>query len=75
MNLYILRPIENWKSWYDKCFGVILQAETEEAARKLASECNGDEGPDVWLNPDKTSCNILTAGDKEKVIMIDFAAA
>jgi len=49
MNLWLLRPSSNlpddraknpWIPWYDKCFGMVIRAETEEDARKLADELN-----------------------------------
>ena len=40
MKLWILMPKENlnkgddpWNPWYDKCFGMIIRAKTEEEAR------------------------------------------
>jgi len=51
MNLYLLKPIdaENgpWKPWYDKAFGFVIRAETEEAARNLADSRAGDENSPV----------------------------
>ncbi len=75
MNLYILKPVEHWVPWYDKCFGVIVRADTERKARELASEQHGDEGPEVWLNSEKTTCEYLMAEGEQEVIMINFAAA
>ena len=74
MNLYILKPIKEWTPWYDKTNGVIVRAETEESARKSASTRYGNEGREVWLMPDKTSCKVLTADGKREVIMVDFSA-
>ena len=75
MNLYILGPVEDWTPWYDKCFGVIVRAGSEWKARTMASEQHGDEGPDVWLTHEKTSCKLLLAEGEEEVIMVDFNAA
>ena len=53
MKLFHLYPKENiegenpWSPWYDKAFGFVVRAETEEEARKLANEEGGDEVGDV----------------------------
>lgn len=73
--LYILRPIVDWEPWYDKCFGVIVCAHSENEARQLATSKAGAEGEDVWLSADKTTCEVLKATNESKVIMKDFAAA
>ena len=92
MKLWILRPIEgveDWDPWYDKSFGHIVRAESEEEARGIVSgksevfDCDndsfegfyGDEGPDVWLSKDKTTCVELTANGGVEHIMVDFAQA
>jgi len=50
MNIYLLRPIAvadgapwPWSPWYDKAFGFVVRAETEEEARQLADAEAGDE--------------------------------
>lgn len=79
MKLWLLAPIESnstaWKPWYDKSFGFVVVAETEERARIVASDKHGDEGIVPWLDTTQSSCTELIAGDKEKVILRDFAAA
>jgi hypothetical protein len=38
VRLWLLRPVESgsafWEPWYDKAFGFVVRAETEEDARK-----------------------------------------
>lgn len=75
MKLYLLIPVNGWKPWYDKCFGVIVRAESVEQARKFASEKAGDEGKSVWFNELQTKCEELTNEGKAEVIMVDFASA
>jgi hypothetical protein len=48
--IWVLRPRDNrdgdwdpWNPWYDKIFGLIVAAETEEEARETAQENSGDE--------------------------------
>ena len=52
MNLYLLKnredlepPDDPWEPWYDKCFGFVVAATSEEEARRTAleSEETGDE--------------------------------
>ena len=75
MKLYLLKPVSDWKPWYDKCFGVVVRAETVEQARKLAQENAGDEGKDVWFNAALTSCEELTNEGKAGTILVNFASA
>lgn len=77
-----------WKPWYDKAFGFVIRAETEEAARQLAQGNSGDEArgelsseekpyspATPWLNPEQSSCFELTSDGKEEMLLRDFAAA
>lgn len=77
MRLYLLRPVEPWQPWYDKCFGFVVRAESDDDARLLASssdEC-GDEESEVWKNPALTTCvEVLNDGERG-VIIKDFASA
>jgi len=50
MKLWLLRPVDGlkkndnpWKPWYDKAFGFVVRADTEEEARALAHADAGDE--------------------------------
>ena len=48
-----------WEPWYDTCTLQIVIALSRNKARKLASNQPGDEGAEVWLNPDLTTCKRL----------------
>lgn len=80
MKLFILTPrpfVEGrnpWGTWYDKAFGFIVRAETEDDARRYANEVCGDEGP-VWTHEKYTYCTILKDDGTPGVIMHDFRAA
>ena len=53
-----------WDEWFNKVFGFIIRAETEEDARKIADENSGAEngyGTRPWLDASKTVCIELTA--------------
>ena len=93
-NLYILRPEEGlvaednpWSPWYDKCFGFVVRATSEEAARKLAQEKAGDEKrgeflkqkisntKTPWLDPKYSTCEVLEAEGEIGIVMEDFHGA
>lgn len=83
MKFWILKAIEGtpaFEPWYDKTFGLVVRAESEPAARRLASgdasgDDPGDEGPGVWLDPLQTTCvRLFEEGDPD-VILVDFRAA
>lgn len=81
--LWILQPVRSedmtgddpWSPWFDKAFGFVVRAETEEQARALAAEQAGDEGPAPWLSQGYTSCTELERYGETEVIMRDFQAA
>ena len=45
MKLWLVRPIETdddgddpWEPWYDKAFGFVIRAESDQKAREIANE-------------------------------------
>lgn len=89
MKLWLLLPGNNgiaWSPWYDKAFGFVVRAETEDEARKLANANGGDEtgpitehvyrtGGDPWLDPSQSTCVELTPEGEAGVILRDYASA
>ena len=85
MRLWLLRPInldiedDPWEPWYDKAFGFVVRAETEEKARHLIADDEiftyGDEGALAWLDPKLSSCVELLSDGEEEIIIRDFAKA
>lgn len=78
MQLFLLKAIdgcEEFDPWYDKAFGHVVRADSEEKARRLAADACGAEGKGAWLDANKTSCAKLTAMGDEEVILTDFHAA
>ncbi len=95
MKLWLLKNKEldhlNWESWFDKAFGFVIRAETEDQARKIAQENGGDEvrsrlfpngvtGETVvcnnaWLSSEYSTCEELTSKGECGMILIDFHAA
>ena len=75
MKLWLLEPVENletsgledpWEPWYDKVFGIIVAAYTEEQARHLAQKTGGNEvrelkGIRPWLDIRYSTCIELSA--------------
>ena len=82
MKLWLIRPRDPtsgaWDPWYDRAFGFVVRAETEEQARKFADAAAGDEKrsrEDAWLSPDLSTCEELTADGDPGIVVRDFAAA
>lgn len=94
MKLFKLRPMENlaenddpWVPWYDKCFGFIIRAKTEEEARKIAHKNAGDEnrgefmGEKIsntktpWLDDTYSTCVELEKDGESGVIIEDYRSA
>ena len=92
--LWILRPQKDlpseyspWEPWYDKAFGFVISAESEEAARKIAHENAGYENgvflgkyragttQSPWLEPQYSTCIELTNEHPEGIVIRDFASA
>lgn len=80
-----------WSPWYDKAFGFVIRAESEEKARELAQENAGDEttvspvhhdvdervrGREVWKDSALADCvPVEEYGGENAVLMQDFARA
>ena len=91
MKLWIIRPIDSstgpWDPWYDKCFGCVIAAETEEQARTLVEpgdevRCHirlqrhsGKDTLNTWLDPSLSTCVELEPGTEPRCIMQDFHQA
>lgn len=76
-NLYLLRLRDNEElsRTHDIATGFIVRATSSRQARKFASDCCGDEGPEIWINTQTSTCNILTPESAGLgVVMRDFRA-
>ena len=83
MKLFILRPREEvldledrkcnpWEPWYDKTFGLVIRAETEDIARRIAAAIAVDrEGGDAWLESQFSTCKVLTEEGEEGIVIAD----
>ncbi len=68
-----------WESEYNKAFGFVVEAYTEQEAREIADREAGEENecekwPRPWLNPDITVCEELSPTGTARVAMRDFYA-
>lgn len=65
--------------WYDKAFGFVVRAATEDHARHIAADNQGDEGHGMkdspWLNPKHTTCEELLPTGEVGMILCDFKSA
>ena len=75
MKLWLLVPVVDWNPWYDKVFGIVVRAKSEQQARQQASEDHGAEGKEVWLDSTKTTCSILASKGKQETIIVDCRQA
>ena len=79
MKLWLLKARNGskyWEPWYDKCFGMVILAESEPIARRIACENAFDEIGEAWLKPNHSTCEELdTDSSEQKIIMQDVANA
>lgn len=94
MNLWLLRPVdptaEPWdekEHWFNKPFGYVVRAETEQEARDLATEHDTNhlaegfieiwtgEKLKPWLDPALALCEELLPSGAPGVILRDFRSA
>jgi hypothetical protein len=77
MKLFLLEPRQDlphngspWDPWYDKCFGMVVRAENETHARKIADANGGSETitqpwqdkqkqPNPWLDKKYSTCEVI----------------
>ena len=80
MKLWILRPKGYksniptlWGPWYDKAFGFVIQAETEERARELAQHLGGNETRwPAWTDSELSTCRELVVNGPEHIVISDY---
>jgi hypothetical protein len=76
MKLWLLKPVDDtaapWLPWYDRMFGFVIRAISEDKARSLAASKCGDEGPDAWLSSRTSFCVELQADGAEGIILENY---
>ena len=67
-----------WEPWYDLCFGFVVRAETEEAARACAQDEANDRHEHMpepptgqWIDARYSSCTLLADEGEEGIVLVD----
>ena len=82
LKLWLLRPVDwsknergrydtdldEWNVW-DRYYGFVIQAYTEDEARGFAAREASSEGAEVWINSAKTSCVELKPGTEAGIVI------
>ena len=71
MKLWVLR---HNGCGYDEHRGFIMRARSAKKARAMAAGAAADEGPNVWRDATRSTCEELTLDGAEGVVMSDFNA-
>lgn len=72
--LYLLERLPDWAWDWDEAYRFVICAYNMTHARKIASRCCGDEGPDVWLDKTESSCCRLLTNGMPRVVCSSFQA-
>jgi hypothetical protein len=84
MKLWLLRPVDGdelWEPWFDKTFGFVVRAETEEQARAIATTAAGNEDyagrlrTNAWVDSAHSSCIELTPDGESGIVIQDVHSA
>lgn len=71
-------PNNPWSPPYDKMFGFVIRASSEEEAREIADKNSADEKRcftvSPWLSNKYTTCEILEESGETGIILRDFNA-
>lgn len=73
MKLWLLKRLASFPA-YDCYDGMVIRAETESAARLIASAYPGDEGAVTWASSDLSSCHEILEDGAAGIILSDFNA-
>lgn len=69
LNLYVIHRNDDK---YDEHRAMAVVAQSEAQARELAAKGCHTEGPDEWLNPEKSSCETVNMGGEPRVVLVDY---
>ena len=72
--LFLLKTI-NIGLGYDVTYGIVVRAEREEQARKIASEEASFTYEDSWLDNTQTTCEVIDADGPTEILCIDHRSA
>ncbi len=73
MKLYLLVN-DGGQGGYDCYDSHLVRARNEAHARALASSRSGDEGAPSWLDPEVTSCKVVTSAGEPGLLLSSFNA-
>lgn len=59
---------------YDENTGFVVRAGSADEARRIAADAADDEGPQTWLNADLSTCELVDAFGKPRVILDSYNA-
>ena len=76
MNIYLLKAnYDNpyWDDWYNKCHGMVIVADSVEAARALATKEDSSENIPVWQDKAFATCELVGIACTETagVLLVD----
>lgn len=82
----LTRNDDPWRPWFDKAFGFVVRAETEEQARQFAHDNAGEENlgeflgkktadtKEPWKDSKYSTCVEVTQDGQVGVVLRDFQA-
>lgn len=64
MKIFLIETVDpdGWHYQYDKTSAIVVVAKDEKSARDLAGCNSGDEGYDVWQDPEITKSTVIGTG-------------
>ena len=57
---------------FDVAKGFVIRASRPSNARKLAAQRAGDEGPEIWFDPEQSTCTLIREYGPDRVILRAF---
>jgi hypothetical protein len=75
MQLFHVKANGKMRPWHkpaDKVFAFVIRADSELEARGIAARHSGDEGVDVWFDPEFTTCEVLFNDGEMGVVVCDM---
>lgn len=72
MKLYMISRTED--IGYDEYDSFVIAAESQEQARQIAADANGDEGRAPWLDSTRSICREIDAKSEKGIVLRSFQA-
>ena len=75
MKLWLLTANNDCDYWYyDMNHALVIRAETEHDARRMAEEHAADEPKNAWIDSSCSDCQEIAVAGEADIILIDFHA-